>query len=41
MSKSGNHRLSCAICGKTFAARDVVAGAFVRDAVADGGGHGV
>jgi hypothetical protein len=35
MSKSGNHRRSCAICGKTFPARDVVAGAFVRDAVAD------
>ncbi len=35
MTKTGNHRRSCAICGKTFPARDVVAGAFVRDAVAD------
>lgn len=35
MSKSSDHRRSCAICGKTFPARDVVAGTFVRDAVAD------
>lgn len=35
MSKGENHRRDCAICGKTFSARDVVAGAFVRDAVAD------
>lgn len=35
MTKTGNHRRGCAICGKTFPARDVVAGAFVRDAVAD------
>ncbi len=35
MTKTGNHRRNCAICGKTFPARDVVAGAFVRDAVAD------
>ncbi|HET8761216.1 MAG TPA: DUF1003 domain-containing protein [Nitrospiria bacterium] len=35
MSKTVNHRQSCAVCGKTFAARDVVAATFVRDAVAD------
>lgn len=35
MTKSGNPRRSCTICGKTFSVRDVVAGTFVRDTVAD------
>ena len=35
MGKGENHRRNCAICGQTFAARDVVAGTFVRDTVAD------
>jgi uncharacterized membrane protein len=35
MTKTGNHRRTCAICGKTFAPRDVVSAAFVRDAVVD------
>lgn len=35
MTKSAHHRRSCTICGKTFPVRDVVAGTFVRDTVAD------
>ncbi|MFZ5863472.1 MAG: DUF1003 domain-containing protein [Nitrospirota bacterium] len=35
MTKTGNHRRTCAICGKTFPPRDVVNGAFIRDAVVD------
>ncbi len=35
MTKSGNHRRSCTICGKTFPVREVVAGTFVRDPIAD------
>ncbi len=35
MTKSGDHRRSCMICGKTFPVREVVAGTFVRDPIAD------
>lgn len=36
MSKDNrNHRHTCAVCGKTFARRDLMAGAVVRPAVAD------
>jgi hypothetical protein len=33
MSKATNHPRACAICGKTFAARDLVLGASIRDVV--------
>ena len=35
MSKSANLRRACAVCGKTFPSRDMVAGAFVQEAVSD------
>jgi len=35
MSKNKKTMCTCAICGKSFADRDVVAGALIRDTIAD------